>query len=176
MAQNDRQGAKRKVAGVARRAASAPAVSGDVTMVRVARPVAARAAAPATAPEVAVAMISGNGGPVTVGITFGQAQHAKYTIQLFDPSGANELTRQSGFNTDAIPDQFTLQAAPLQLDHTILQWSGLISAFSPAPGQMFSVTFEVTQGGFPVPGGRVPRTGSLNVAQPFVSVLRLVTR
>jgi len=175
MARNDRQGSNRRGAGV-RRAASAAIGGGDVTMVRVARQLAAGAAAPDSAPEVPVAMISGNGGPVTVGITFGQAQHAKYTIQLFDPAGDNELTRQSGINTDEIPDQFTLQATPLQLDHTILQWSGLISAFSPAPGQMFSVTFEVTQGGVPVPGGRVPRTGSLNVAQPFVGVVRLVTR
>jgi hypothetical protein len=156
------------------------AAAAAVEIVRVARtagpPAAARAAAPVASPEVPVASIDTNGGPVTVGITFGQAQHAKYTIQLFDPIGTTELTRQSGINTDAIPDQFTLQATPAQLDQNILQWSGLISAFSPAPGQMFSVTFEVTQGGVAVPGGRVPRTGALTVAQPFIGVLRLVTR
>jgi hypothetical protein len=150
-------------------------------MVRVARGVAApaaagRAAAPLADPAVPVATIAASGGPVTVGIVFGQAQHAKYTIQLFDPAGATELTRQAGINTDSVPDQFTLQAAPAALDQTILQWSGLISAFSPAPGQMFSVTFEVTQGGVAVPGGRVPRTGALNVTQPFIGIMRLVTR
>lgn len=154
--------------------------AGAVTMVRRARTLTApagraAAAAPMTAPDVPVATIAGNAGPVTVGIAFGQAQHAKYTIQLFDPAGATEITRQSGMNTDAIADQFTLQASPAQLDQHVLQWSGLISAFSPAPGQMFSVTFEVTQSGIPVPGGRVTRIGALSVAQPFIGVLRLVT-
>lgn len=153
---------------------------GAVEMVRVARgaapPAVARSAAPVTSPEVPVATIASSGGPITVGITFGQAQHAKYTIQLFDRTGTTELTHQSGMNSDSIPDQFTLQATPAQLDEHILQWSGLISAFSPAPGQMFSVTFEVTQGGVAVPGGRVPRAGGLNVTQPFIGVLRLVTR
>jgi hypothetical protein len=180
MARKNKQGTKGQARSAAERGLSAPA-AGDVRMVRVARPPAApaagaRGAAPMAAPEVPVATIATNGGPVTVGITFGQAQHAKYTIQLFDPTGATELTRQSGMNNDSIPDQFTLQATPAQLDEHILQWSGLISAFSPAPGQMFSVTFEVTQGGVAVPGGRVPRTGGLTLAQPFIGVLRLVTR
>jgi hypothetical protein len=165
MARKNKQGTKRRA-----RDAAAPPAAG-FKMVRVPRTLAA-----AVAPDVPVATIATNGGPVTMGITFGQAQHAKYTIQLFDPTGATELTRQNGLNTDALPDQFTLQSTPAELDEHILQWSGLISAFSPAPGQMFSVTFEVSQGGVAVPGGRVPRNGALNVTQPFVGVLRLVRR
>jgi hypothetical protein len=157
------------------------AEANDVSMVRVARAsgastTGAAGAAPMGDPSVPVAAIAANGGPVTVGIAFGHAQHAKYTIQVFDPAGDTELTRLRGLNTDSIPDQFVLQASPAALDQTILQWSGLVSAFTPAPGQMFSVTFEVTQGGVPIPGGRVPRTGPLNIAQPFVGLLRLVTR
>lgn len=166
---------KRKTAGKGK------ARNTKVRMVRVARPVAgaaaiARAAAPAIDPTVPVATIASAGGPVTVGISFGFAQHGKYTIQVFDPGGTTELVRQSGVNTDAIPDQFTLQATPAQLDGQLLQWSGLVSAFSPAPGQQFSVTFDVSQNGVGVPGGRVPRTGALNTAQPFIGLLRLVTR
>jgi hypothetical protein len=181
MARKNKRGTKGRAKSAARRRRSTAPAVGAIRMVRMARTLAApaagaRAAAPTAAPDVPVATIATNGGPVIVGITFGQAQHAKYTIQLFDPAGATELTRQSGMNNDSLPDQFTLQATPAQLDGHILQWSGLISAFSPAPGQMFSVTFEVTQGGVAVPGGRVPRTGSLSVAQPFVGVLRVVTR
>lgn len=159
-------------------ARAVPAAGSAIGMVRVARAAMLRGAAavPTVDPGVPIAAIAAAGGPVTVGITFGQAQHAQFTIQLFDPTGVNELTRQSGLNTDAIPDQFTLQALPAQLDQHILQWSGLISAFSPAPGQQFSVTFDVTQVGVAVPGGRVQRTGALSVAQPFIGVLRLVTR
>jgi hypothetical protein len=127
-------------------------------------------------PGVPLATIASGGGPVTVEITFGQAQHATYTIQLFDPAGTTELTRQTGLNTDAIPDQFTLQASPAQLDQHILQWSGTVSAFSPAPGQQFSITFDVTQNRLGVPGGRVQRSGTLTIAQAFVGILRLVTR
>ena len=150
-------------------------------MVRVARASAASGAggagrAPTGDPSVPVAAIAADGGPVTVGIAFGHAQHAKYTIQVFDAAGAAELTRLRGINTDSVLDQFALQGSPAALDQAILQWSGLVSAFSSAPGQMFSVTFEVTQGGIAIPGGRVLRTGPLNIAQPFVGVLRLVTR
>ena len=148
-------------------------------MTRVQRTVAAAqgvSAAADTDPNVPLASIAAAGGPVTVGISFGQAQHGQYTIQLFDPTGATELLRQPGLNTDAIPDQFVLQASPAALDHHILQWSGAVSAFSPAPGQQFSVTFEVSQNGLAVPGGRVQRVGALNVTQAFVGVLRMVTR
>jgi hypothetical protein len=168
---------KPKAVGGASGGESAASVAA-VTLVRVARDVIAatdrKEATPA--PDVPVASIAVTDGAVTVSISFGQAQHAKYTIQLFDPTGATEIARQSGLNTDNVADQFTFQTTPTQLDQHLVQWSGLISAFSPAPGQMFSVTFEVTQRGSAVPGGRVERTGALNVAQPFIGLLRLLTR
>jgi hypothetical protein len=101
-----------------KRAAAVPPTRSTIEIVRVDRRTARAAAAAAASvdPGVPIAAIAATGGPVTVGITFGQAQHAQYTIQLFDPTGATELTRQSGLNTDTVPDQFTLQAAPAQLD------------------------------------------------------------
>jgi hypothetical protein len=162
-----------------RRGATVRSVA-KVAMIRIARttsgPAAARATSAAGDPGVPIATIAAGGGPVTVGISFGQAQHANYAIQLFDSTGATELSRQSGMNTDSIPDQFVLQTSPAQLDRDILQWSGIVTAFSPAPGQQFSITFDVTQNGVGVPGGRVQRSGQLNVAQAFVGVLRLVTQ
>lgn len=154
---------------------------GNIRMIRVARSSEVRllrsleSGTAAPDPGVPVAMIAAGGGPVTVGISFGQAQHGQYTIQLFDPAGTTEILRQPGLNTDAIPDQFTMQATPAQLNQHILQWSGAISAFTPAPGQQFSVTFDVTQNGLGVPGGKVQRAGALAVTQAFVGVLRLVT-
>jgi hypothetical protein len=133
------------------------------------------AAALAVDPGVPVATIATGGGPVVVAISFGHAQHGQYTIQLFDPAGTTELLRQPGLNTDATPDQFTLSGTPAQLNQHLLQWSGAVSAFTPAPGQQFSVTFDVTQNGAGVPGGHVSRTGPLNITQAFVGVLRLVT-
>ena len=158
-----------------------PETAGAIRFTRLARRFAAAAARPEADgsrpdPGVPVAIIGARGGPVTVGISFGQAQHAQYTLQVFDATGTRELARQGGLNTDAVPDQFTLQISPVQLDQNILQWSGAISAFSPAPGQQFSITVDVTQNGTPVAGGRVQRTGPLATAQAFVGVLRLVTR
>jgi hypothetical protein len=149
---------------------------GTLRLARVARGFTTARPAAAADPAVPVAIIAAAGGPVTVGISFGQAQHAQYTIQVFDATGSRELARQTGLNTDAIPDQFTLQIGPGQLDQNILQWSGAISAFSPAPGQQFSITFDVSQNGAPVSGGRVQRTGALTITQAFVGVLRLVAR
>jgi len=127
-------------------------------------------------PGVPEATVSGAGGVVSVEIAFGHAQHAKYTIQLFDPRGKTELWRQSGLSTDDLPDCFDLERDPEELERHLLQWSGAVSAFTPAPGQQYSVIFEVSQDGIVVPGGRVERTGPLDVTQAFLGILRLVTR
>ena len=126
------------------------------------------------AADVPDARIKANGGTVSVEITFGHAQHGKYTIQLFDPSGTTELARATGFSTDQLSDRFDLKLTPAQLDRTFVQWSGAVDAFSSAPGQRFSVIFEVLQNGAAVPGGNVERSGPLNVTQAFLGVLRLV--
>jgi len=132
-------------------------------------------AAPA-ADDVPVATIAAAGGPVSVEIAFGFAQHGKYTIQLFDPAGATELARESGVSTDPIPDRFTLSPTARQLDRHLVQWSGAVDAFSPAPAQQFSVIFDVTQDGAGVPGGHVEKTGPLTVTQAFLGILRLVAK
>ena len=121
------------------------------------------------------AILSRTGGPVTVEIAFGQAQHGRYTIQLFDPQGTTELTREEGLNTDGISDRFEIRRTATQLDQHILQWSGAVDAFSPAPGQQFSVVMEVTQSGTVVPGGHIEKAGPLVITQAFLGVLRLVT-
>jgi hypothetical protein len=124
--------------------------------------------------EVPQAQISRTGGPVTVEIMFGHAQHGKYTIQLFDRTGTTELTRETGLSTDPDPDRFQLTPTPAQLDQQLLQWSGSVDAFSSATGQQFSVIFDVTQQGSGVPGGHVEKTGPLTVTQAFLGILRLV--
>lgn len=156
---------------------------GRASMIRVPSPSAGRSATEAAVRESATAeagvpesTISRTGGPVTVEIAFGHAQHGKYTIQLFEPRGETELTRQTGLSTDEAPDRFELGPSPAQLDQHIVQWSGAVSAFTPAPGQRFSVIFDVTQNGSLVPGGHVERTGPLVVTQVFLGVLRLVAR
>lgn len=122
----------------------------------------------------AEARIAAGGGTVGVEITFGHAQHGTYTIQLFDPSGTAELARETGFSTDTVPDRFDLKLPPARLDRTFVQWSGAVDAFSSAPGQRFSVIFEVTQDGAAVPGGRIEKSGPLNLTQAFLGVLRLL--
>jgi hypothetical protein len=147
----------------------------------VARGLGAKAARPANAPSAAdsrvpEAAVSRNGAPVNVEITFGHAQHGQYTLQLFDAAGTTELTRETGLSTDGIPDRFELKLTPAQLDQHLLQWSGAVDAFSPAPGQQFSVIFDVTQSGQRVPGGHVEKVGPLVVTQAFLGILRLVAR
>jgi hypothetical protein len=130
----------------------------------------------AAAPRVPEATIAAAGGPVSVEIVFGHAQHGTYTIQLFDPTGRQLLASETGLNTDGVPDQFTLQLPPARLDQHFLQWSGAVDAFSPRPGQRFSVTFRVLQGGRVVPDGEKERAGALDITQAFLGVLKLVTR
>lgn len=135
-----------------------------------------RAAKQPAADDVPEATIKRKGGAVFVEIAFGQAQHGQYTIQLFDPPGTTELARETGFSTDTIPDKFVLNLTPTKLDKNILQWSGAVDAFSPAPGQQFSVLFDVTQDGHGVPGGHVEKNGPLDVTQAFLGILRLVSK
>ena len=129
---------------------------------------------PRSEADVPEARIRRDGGPVTVEIAFGHAQHGNYTIQLFDPTGDTELSRETGLSTDQIPDRFELQRTAAQLDQHLLQWSGSVSAFSSAPGQQFSVIFDVSQNGQTVPGGHVEITGPLDRTETFLSLLRLV--
>jgi hypothetical protein len=146
-------------------------------IVRVAAPAARvpETEARAAEPDVPEAGIGAAHGAVTLEIAFGHAQHGKYTIQLFDPSGTIELSRETGLSTDTTPDRFELKLTPAQLDQHLLQWSGAVDAFSNAPGQRFSVIFDVSQRGSSVPGGHVEKTGALEVTQAFLGVLRLVT-
>jgi hypothetical protein len=146
---------------------------------RVARPAGlARAAQPRSGNAPAglqEATLDSAAGPVTVEIAFGFAQHGTYTIQLFTPDGTQQLAAEPGVSTDTTPDRFTLQPTVPALNGHILQWSGAVDAFTPAPGQQFSVLFDVQQGGRTVPGGHVEKTGPLDVTQAFLGALRLVT-
>jgi hypothetical protein len=101
-----------------------------------ARAAASRSRATDGIPE---ARIDKGGGAVSVQITFGHAQHASYTIQLFDPAGSTELAREAGVNTDTEPDRFDLTLTPAQLHRHLVQWSGAVDAFSGGPGQRYSV-------------------------------------
>jgi hypothetical protein len=135
-----------------------------------ARDVQSRLAARAATPEVPIRRADG---PVSVAITFGFAHRGSYTIQLFDPDGA-ELAREAGVSTDEKPDRFVLQLTPAQLDEHILQWTGSVDAFSSGPNR-YSVTFDVIQNGVVVPDGRKETSGPFDTTQGFGGCLRLVT-
>lgn len=167
---------KRQIAG-APRGADRPLLRRVLSVA--ARPAVRLASAPMAAPapaadDVPQATIDKNGGAVTVEIAFGHAQHGTYTIQLFDPTGKIELTRETGVSTDTVSDRFVLQRTPTQLDQHLVQWSGAVDAFTPAPGQQFSVLFDVSQAGAAVPGGHKEKSGPLNTTQAFLGILRLV--
>jgi hypothetical protein len=147
-----------------RPAAAAPAAAGPA--------VPGAAVAAVFPPE---AQIARSGGPVSVEISFGFAQHGSYTLQLFDPAGAQLIDSLAGVNTDGIPDTFALQPTPAALHRHIVQWSGAVDAFTSAPGQRFSVDVQVMQGGGIVPGGSHHKEGPLDVTQAFLGAVRLVT-
>jgi hypothetical protein len=172
------RGRKKKPASRRRRAVTQRALFKRVVF----RPARGRGASAteAAAPRAAVvavpeAILNAAGGDVTVEIAFGHAQHGTYTIQLFDPPGKHELWRETGVNTDPIPDLFILQLTPRALDQHLLQWTGAVDALVPQPGQRFSVLFDLRQGGQVVSGGHVEKTGPLDTTQPFLGILRLVT-
>jgi hypothetical protein len=137
----------------------------------------AKGAAPPVSPFAGLptATLDRSAGDVEMEISFGHAQHGKYTIQLFDPSGTQELAVEQGVSTDSQPDRFTLRMSPSALNGHLLQWSGAVDAFSNQPAQRFSVLFEVMQRGQVVPDGSVEKEGPLNVTQAFLGALVLVT-
>jgi len=114
-------------------------------------------------------------GPVTVEIMFGHAQHGKYTLELFDPTGRTSLWSEGGVNTDSTPDRYTLDPTPAALLQHIVVWLGVVNAFTAAPGQQYSIVFEISQNGVIVPGGRTVKKGALNGTQAFYGAVRLVT-
>jgi hypothetical protein len=146
-----------------RSAAASPAEAGPV--------VPGGAAPPVFPPE---ARIARTGGPVSIDISFGFAQHGSYTLQLFDPAGTQLIDSLAGVNTDGIADTFRLQPTPGALDRHLIQWSGAVDAFTNAPGQRFSVDVQVKQGGGVVPGGSHHKEGPLDVTQAFLGAVRLV--
>jgi hypothetical protein len=117
----------------------APARRTKKLMVRAESTGAARAAASRSRATDGIpeARIDTSRGAVSVQITFGHAQHASYTIQLFDPAGSTELAREAGVNTDTEPDRFDLTLTPAQLHRHLVQWSGAVDAFSGGPGQRY---------------------------------------
>lgn len=137
----------------------------------------AKGAAPAVSPFAGLpsATLDRSAGDVEMEISFGHAQHGKYTIQLFDPTGTQELAVEQGVSTDTQPDRFTLRMSPASLNGHLLQWSGAVDAFSNQPAQRFSVLFTVMQRGQVVPDGSVEKEGPLNVTQAFLGALVLVT-
>lgn len=136
------------------------------------RPVMMPTAEELQVPEVGIRPVDG---PVTVEIMFGHAQHGKYTVELFDPTGKTSLWSRSGVNTDSTPDRYTLEPAPAALERHIVVWLGVVNAFSSAPGQQYSIIFEISQNGVIVPGGRVIKKGPLTGTQAFYGAVRLVT-
>jgi len=166
--------AKKKVVSTRRQSTSAPWLTRLPplrTRHREGRAATGADAAPAVLQH---ATLNRNGGEVIVEIAFGHAQHGAYAIQLFDPTGQNQLASENGVSTDTMPDRFALNRTAVALDQHLVQWSGAVDAFTPQPGQRYHVLFDVWQDGQVVPGGHVVKTGPLDVTQAFLGILRLV--
>jgi hypothetical protein len=108
-----------------------------------------------------IAVLSKTGQQPQVEVIIGQAHWGRYSIFLWDPEGATSQKIGSGLNVDQVPDVFTI-AQPLDtLDRSILDWQVSVAPFQTAPGQRYSVTIRITQGGTLVPGGEIINEGPL---------------
>lgn len=124
-----------------------------------------------------IAKLDPGAGDVTVEITFGYAQRAVYDIFLWDADSTNLIWRSTpspGFSYDALPDRFILSKPPGEMNHFSILWRGIVSSGEPVPGEFYSVTVMITQGGAEVPGGHIVNKGPLENTEAFMDYVRLI--
>ena len=119
-------------------------------------------------------------------IIIGQAQFGKYQTFVWDVSGHNPLSVCTGTNDDSVTDKFpvsdsncgtqpgTVIKTVQDLDKRIFSWEVIVAALGSGPGQLFSVTVKITQGGAPVPGGVFTQSGSLTGAELVYDHVRFI--
>lgn len=114
--------------------------------------------------------LSKNGGDPTVTIIIGQAQKGKYLVGLTTATGEKEIARKASDST--VADTFPL--GPIEpLDDAILHWDIDIVAASDQPGQKFSASVHVSQGGSLAGNGLFEYDGDLDRFKKIVGIVRL---
>jgi hypothetical protein len=119
------------------------------------------------------ALLSINGPNPMVNVVIGQAQFGKFRLILWDETGRNPQVLTEQTNVDNIPD-FVYLGPTADINKKILQWEGFISAYNSAPGQLYNVRVEVSQGGQIVPDGEINEPGKLDGgSKAFFGAVRL---
>lgn len=109
-----------------------------------------------------IVKLNSNSGNVEVEIIIGNAHWGRYKLYLWDADGMNPNKIGEGLSTDNIPDKFPLK--PLsKLNGKLLSWEVFIAAFGSNPGQSYSLTIKITQGGNSIPGGNITDSGAFGV-------------
>lgn len=120
-----------------------------------------------------IAKLKSSDGSPRVEIIIGQAQWGAYKLFLWTPDGSSSQQLGHGLNVDQIPDVYTISQPLNTLNNYMLTWEVAIAAFSSAPGQLYSVTVNISQQGSIVQGGQVVNSDSLNGAVFVFDFVRL---
>ena len=107
------------------------------------------------------AQLSAKGPNPDVEVIIGQAAFGKYRLILWDETGRNPKIIQESTNVDNIPDKLPIGGSAKSLNKKIVSWEANIAAYPNAPGQLFSMIVEISQGGVVVPHGETKTTGTL---------------
>jgi len=114
-------------------------------------------------------------GQPTVEIIFGSAHVGNYRCFLWDPDGRNPEQLAHGNNIDDVPDSFVIPVDPADLDGHILSQELIVQAADTRPGQVYSVTTTVRQGGKICVGGVIQKSGSLDDVKSLIDFRRFRT-
>ena len=99
------------------------------------------------------AEFSKNAGEIEIEIVIGQNKTGKVNFVLFDKQGVN-LEHGSGNKS---VNKFDLVSALSDLDGALLTWDAIINGKN-KPGQKWSVTMTIRQGGQVIKGGVIPNS------------------
>lgn len=114
-------------------------------------------------------------GPIPeVDVFFGQAQFAKYIVELLDSDGKNPQVIMQGNNIDNLPDHFSIGVSPQDLVGNHLSWSFTIAAPASGEGQLYFARITITQGGKNLKDGPFEYSGPLDGVKMKIDLAEFV--
>lgn len=126
-------------------------------------------------PRIDEILLGATKGQPTVEIIFGQAHIGNYRFFLWDATGHNPREIAHGTNVDAIVDSFDIGEDARALHEKLLSFEGIVQAAEARPGNIYSVTVTVRQGGEVCPGGVIQETGAFDDVKALLGFRRFRT-
>lgn len=120
--------------------------------------------------------IDRNTDAVEVEITIGQAQLARFTIDVSDSDGSTIETFCQGNNKKHSTRSCVMPRTASQLldDELQIGWGIVVIAATDKPDEQYHVSLEVKQNGTPVEGGSFTYSGPINNSINIINVVDFI--